>query len=80
VIDPRVGKEKASIPITAWLPNVPLETAVHLLADMGGLSVVRMDNVFYVTTPENAAKWKLRFKRTPPLKSPVPKAQEKMKP
>jgi RNA polymerase sigma factor (sigma-70 family) len=54
VIDPRVG-DKSKTKIDAQLNNVPTDTAVRLLADMVGLSVVRMDNVFYVTTRENAA-------------------------
>jgi hypothetical protein len=53
VIDPRVAdmtKAKAD----ALLNNVPTDTAVRLLADMAGLGVVRLDNVFYVTSRENA--------------------------
>jgi RNA polymerase sigma factor (sigma-70 family) len=55
VLDARV-EEKANVKVTARLMNVPVDTAVRLLADMAGLSVVRIDNVFYVTSPENARK------------------------
>ncbi len=40
--------------ITVQLNNVPIDTAVRLLANMAGLSVVKLDNVFYVTTKEKA--------------------------
>jgi type II secretory pathway component HofQ len=55
VLDAR-AEEKGSTKVTARLTNVPIDTAVRVLADMAGLAVVRLDNVFYVTTPENAKK------------------------
>ena len=42
---------------TATLTNVPIDTAVRLLADMAGLQVIQVDNVLYVTTPENATRF-----------------------
>jgi RNA polymerase sigma factor (sigma-70 family) len=54
VIDPRVA-DKTKTKTDAQLRNVPTDTAVRLLADMAGLGVVQMDNVFYVTARENAA-------------------------
>jgi hypothetical protein len=51
VIDVRVGKEAAA-PVTAEFANVPLDTAVTLLADMCGLSTVEIGNVI-VTTRDN---------------------------
>ena len=53
VLDGRVAKE-AMTPVTADLVNVPLDTAVGLLADMAGLKVVPIDNVLYVTSKDNA--------------------------
>lgn len=53
VADPKAG-EKLQTKLTLQLSNVPIETAVRLLANMAGLSLVRLDNVFYVTTAENA--------------------------
>jgi hypothetical protein len=38
------------------LKNVPLGTAVQLLADLAELKAVQLDNAWYVTTPENAAR------------------------
>ncbi len=55
VLDPRVEK-KSSAEVTTTLRNVPVETAVEVLADMAGLSVVYRDNIVYVTTPENAER------------------------
>lgn len=55
VLDPRL-KEKANAAVTLKLEDVPLETAVRLLAEVADLSVVRMGNVLFVTTPERAEK------------------------
>jgi hypothetical protein len=38
------------------LANVPVDTAVRILADAANLSVVQMDNTFYLTTSENATR------------------------
>jgi RNA polymerase sigma factor (sigma-70 family) len=65
VVDPRLG-DRAKVPVTAKLPNVPLDTAVRVLADMGGLKPVRLDNVFYVTTPENADRLRAEHEREHP--------------
>jgi hypothetical protein len=56
VLDSRANKLEGQAPVTADLTNVPLDTAVRLLADMADLRMVRLDNVFYVTTPENAKR------------------------
>jgi hypothetical protein len=53
VVDARAG-EKAKAAVTARLRNVPLDTAVRLLANMAELKSVQIDNVLYVTTPDNA--------------------------
>jgi hypothetical protein len=55
VLDARC-QEKGNTAVTARLNNVPVDTAVRVLADMAGLSVVRLDNVLYVTSPENARR------------------------
>ena len=55
VVDARV-EDKAGVKVSARLANVPVDTAVRLLADMAGLAVVRIDNVFYVTSADNAKK------------------------
>jgi hypothetical protein len=54
VIDPQLAG-KLKTPVTATLKNVPVDTAVRLLAGMDALRAVRVDNVFYITRPENAA-------------------------
>jgi hypothetical protein len=53
VLDPRTA-EIAKMPMTLTLNNVPIDTAVRLLADMADLRSVVMDNVLYVTTQANA--------------------------
>lgn len=55
VIDPRL-KEKANAGVTLKLEDVPLESAVRLMAEVADLGVVRMSNVLFMTTPERAEK------------------------
>ncbi len=55
VLDPRL-KEKANAAVTLKLDDVPLETAVRLLAEVADLGTVRMSNVLFVTTAERAEK------------------------
>ncbi len=54
VLDESVA-EKGSQTVTARFLNTPVDTAVRVLANRANLSVVRLDNVLYVTTPEKAA-------------------------
>jgi type II secretory pathway component GspD/PulD (secretin) len=51
VVDSRAGEKEGN---TATFKNVPLDTAVRVLADIAGLSSVLIDNVLYVTTRPNA--------------------------
>lgn len=55
VIDPRIA-EKLQTQATLDFNNVPVDTAVRLLANIAGLSMVRLDNVLYVTAADNAKK------------------------
>lgn len=55
IADPK-AKEKLQTKITASINNVPIDTAVRLLANMADLSMVKLDNVFYITTADNAKK------------------------
>src|SRR6185437_4169267 len=67
LLDTRAG-EKARTPITAELYNVPLDTAVRLLASMVDLQPVRADNVLFVTSPQTAeAMEKAKPKKPPQL-------------
>jgi hypothetical protein len=65
VLDPRLA-EKANRPVTLKLDDVPLETAVRLLAEVADLRAVRMSNVLFVTTPDRAEKLR------PDADGPVP--------
>jgi hypothetical protein len=53
LLDSRVEKE-AKNPVSLELEDVPLETAVRLLAEMAGLKPVRIGNVLFVTKKETA--------------------------
>ncbi|MFL5342855.1 MAG: hypothetical protein ACJ8F7_22200 [Gemmataceae bacterium] len=70
VIDVR-AKELAKKPITATLQQAPLRTALRVLADMVELKVVAMDNILYITTPENAEKL-LKEEAARPRPEPAP--------
>ena len=54
VVDGRAGEKKGNTAVTATFKNVPLDTAVRVLADIAGLSSMLIDNVLYVTTRPNA--------------------------
>ncbi|HJZ53946.1 MAG TPA: hypothetical protein VKE74_03265 [Gemmataceae bacterium] len=56
VLDPRLTAEQSGRKVSLKLEDVPLETAVRLLAEVADLRVVRMSNVLFVTTPERAEK------------------------
>jgi hypothetical protein len=53
ILDTRVEKE-AKAPVSIQLEDVPLETAVRLLAEMAGLKPIRVGNVLFVTKKETA--------------------------
>jgi hypothetical protein len=65
LLDPRAA-DKAQI-VTVTLINIPLDTAVELVANIAGLKVVMRDRALYVTTKDNAdAMQKELQDRTPP--------------
>jgi hypothetical protein len=81
VLDARAAKE-GQTPVTADLVNVPLDTAVRMLADMAGLKIVPLDNALYVTSKDNARllmeeQEKLRLKRKCDTKHKKDKPSEK---
>jgi hypothetical protein len=53
ILDARAEKD-ASAKVSLQLEDVPLETAVRLLAEMAGLKPVRVGNVLFVTKKETA--------------------------
>jgi hypothetical protein len=67
VLDGRAG-DKVKLPVTARLLNTPLDTAVRLLADMADLKPYPVDNLYFVTTRENAD----RLAERPRWMGPVP--------
>jgi hypothetical protein len=66
MLDVREG-EKGKKLVSANLLNAPLDSALFLLGEMAELRLVRLDNVYYLTTPEKAqsveAAWKLFLQR-----------------
>jgi hypothetical protein len=54
VVDARAA-DKAKSPVSASFLNLPLDTAVRVLADMAGLKSSLNDNVLYVSTEERTA-------------------------
>jgi type II secretory pathway component GspD/PulD (secretin) len=47
-------QQDPTIELTADFQNVPLESASRVLANMAGMKSITMDNMIYVTAPENA--------------------------
>jgi hypothetical protein len=69
LVDPRVVKE-AETAITLQLDDVPLETAVRLMAEWASLKAVRVGNVLFVTSEANAAKLRAEPELVPAVKPP----------
>lgn len=55
VLDVRAA-DKAQVPVSAAMTNLPLDSAVRTLADMAGLKTTLSDNVLYVTAQALPAK------------------------
>lgn len=56
VLDVGRAGDKAKAPITADVSDTTVEASVLIVADLAGLKPVLIDNVYYVTTPDHAAK------------------------
>lgn len=70
VLDARTGKE-GQTPVTLTLEDVPLETAVRLLAELAGLKPARIGNVFFVTTEARADKLRADPENNLPVPNPA---------
>jgi hypothetical protein len=66
VVDARVGKD-AQAAVSLQMEDVPLETAVRLMAEMVNLKPVRVGNALFVTSKANAAEM-----RADPDLAPMP--------
>jgi hypothetical protein len=77
VLDRTVAGEKAG-KVTAGLHNVPVDTAVKVLAEMADLGSVRLDSVFFVTTREKAAR--MQAEQAPPTAPKTPEKPAEPKP
>jgi hypothetical protein len=64
VLDGRLAKE-AKAPVSMQLEDVPLETAVRLLAETAGLKPVRMGNALFVTAKGTANELRSEPSLTP---------------
>ncbi len=69
VVDPRL-KDKAQVGITLKLDDVPLESAVRLLAEVADLRALRMNNILFITSAERAER--LRVDADGPVPSGPP--------
>jgi hypothetical protein len=69
VVDPRLG-DKAKKAVTLKLEDVPLETAIRLLAEVTDMRAVRSSNVLFITTPEKAKDFKDDGPTTPAPANP----------
>jgi RNA polymerase sigma factor (sigma-70 family) len=55
VLDPRAG-DKTKTLVSGSFKSVPLDSVVQVLTDMGDLKPVKIDNMYYLTSPENAER------------------------
>jgi hypothetical protein len=62
-LDEARAKEKAETAVSVHMLNVPLDTAVRLIADAAGLETISLDNVILVTTKENAAALRAQLEK-----------------
>ncbi|GIW79066.1 MAG: hypothetical protein KatS3mg105_0873 [Gemmatales bacterium] len=76
VLDRRRCAEQAEEKITAAFKNVSLGSALKIVANMVELQAVLIGKVFYVTTPENAAR--LRKEEAERLEREAPSAEFKL--
>jgi hypothetical protein len=72
VLDPRALPDD-SLKIRAGFFNVPVDSAVRILANMADLQMVQVDNVLYVTTPKRAEQMQTQTKKTLELLPPPKK-------
>jgi hypothetical protein len=72
VLDSSLQAEKSKMRVSLKGRNLPLDTAVLMLASMAGLDFVQLDNALFVTTPAKAAA----LKKTHALRRPVRKGKE----
>jgi hypothetical protein len=71
LLDSRAEKD-ASAKVSFQLEDVPLDTAVRLLAEMANLKPVRVGNVLFVTSKENANE----MRNDPELAQPQPRLKD----
>jgi hypothetical protein len=60
-------QQDPTLQVTADFRNVPLESAVRVLADMAGMKSITLENMIYVTAPDNADNMKKELTTTPPM-------------
>ena len=66
LLDTRVGGKEAKTDVTLQLEDVPLETAMRLLAETVGLKPVKVGNVFLLTTKALALEMRSDPELNPP--------------
>ena len=57
----------STMQLTADFRNVPLLSAVRVLADMASMKAVTLENMIYITDPGNADNLKTELTTTPPM-------------
>jgi hypothetical protein len=73
LLDPATA-EKGRAVLSAQLLNAPLDTALEGLTAMANLKVVRMRNVYLVTTPDKAEAME-KAQKKPAASTPAPKTE-----
>ncbi len=60
-------QQDATLQVTADFRNVPLESAVRVLADMASMKSITLENMIYVTDPGNAENMKKELSAAQPM-------------
>jgi type II secretory pathway component GspD/PulD (secretin) len=74
MLDSRVTGKETKAEVTLQMEDVPLETAVRLMAEMAGLKPVRVGNVLFVTTKQSANELRAEVEPNGPGGQPPPTA------
>jgi hypothetical protein len=78
VVDSLRAGETGKVNITATFDNVPVDTAVEVVANMAGMRAVAMDNLIYVTSPENAGSLREERQRIERAQEQAPPPAKKL--
>jgi hypothetical protein len=72
MLDTAAASKEAKTEVTLQMEDVPLETAVRLMAEMSGLKPVKVGNVLFITTKQKANEMRAEDPNQPNAGQPQP--------